>query len=83
MTLRVQFFGRPSDLFGPRLDIEIPADGLPLSELRRLLVKSEPQASDLFERHAVRVAVDDVISAEDVVVRPGQTVEFFSLFSGG
>lgn len=82
-TLRVQFFGRPSDIFGPGMDIEIPAAGVPLSELRRLLVQSEPQASAVFERYGVRAAVDAEISAEDVLVRPGQTVEFFSMFSGG
>lgn len=83
MTLCVQFFGRPSDIFGPRLDVEIPEDGLWLSDLRRRLLEAEPLAGPLFAGHAVRAAVNDVIAAGDVRVRPGQTVEFFSVFSGG
>lgn len=83
MTLCVQFYGRPSDVFGPRLEIEIPAAGLLLSDLRRQLLQSEPEACAVFERYGVRAAVDDEIPAGDVLVRPGQTVDFFSMFSGG
>lgn len=83
MTLRVQFFGRPSDIFGSSMEVEIPAAGLPLSELRSLLLQSEPEATEVFERYGVRVAIDNQITSGDVLVRPGQTVEFFSLFSGG
>jgi molybdopterin converting factor small subunit len=83
MTLRVQFFGRPSDIFGSSREIEIPAAGLALSELRSLLLQSEPEAVAVFERYGVRAAVDNQIASGDVLVTPGQTVEFFSMFSGG
>ena len=83
MTLRVQFFGRPSDIFGSSREVDIPPTGLPLSELRRLLVQSEPDAVDVFERYGVRAAVDNQIVNGDVLVMPGQSVEFFSMFSGG
>lgn len=83
MILRVNFYGRPSDIFGPQRDIEAPADGIWLSDLRRRLCEAEPMAQALFDGHGVRAAVDEVIVAGDVRVRPGQSVEFFSLFSGG
>lgn len=83
MTLRVQFFGRPSDIFGSSLEIEIPPAGLPLSQLRSLLLQSEPEAVAVFERYGVRAAVDNQIVSGDVLVTPGQSVEFFSMFSGG
>lgn len=83
MTLRVHFYGRPSDIFGTRREVDIPPDGVLLSDLRRRLCDAEPMAEALFADHAVRAAVDEVIVAGDVRVRPGQSVEFFSVFSGG
>lgn len=83
MTLRIQFYGRPSDIFGPRREVDIPPDGVLLSDLRRRLFQAEPVAEALFADHAVRAAVDEVIIAGDVRIRPGQSVEFFSVFSGG
>jgi len=83
MNLRVQFFGRPSDIFGSSREVEIPVAGLPLSELRRLLLQSEPDAVDVFDRYGVRASVDNQIVSGDVLITPGQSVEFFSMFSGG
>ena len=76
-TLRVLFFGRVAEAMGRERTVEIPAAGCTLAELRRLL------ADDALAQRGVRASVGKAVAAEDAVVRPGDEVAFFSVFSGG
>lgn len=82
-SLRVSFFGRPSDLFGETVTIAIPAEGLALGALRNLLEEARgPEAAGALGSH-VRAIVNDEITGADLHVKPGQDIAFISAVSGG
>ncbi len=75
--MRVLFFGRVADALGRERQIDLPASGCTIAELRRLL------DADVLARPGVRASIDQQIVADDARVRPGAEVAFFSVFSGG
>lgn len=82
--LVVEFMGRPSEVFGQRLEIEIPAAGLELAALRRRLADSfAEQGGAILLQPFIRGGLGDSIAPDSAEVRPGQSVFFFSPFSGG
>jgi sulfur-carrier protein len=55
-----------------------------LGELRdELIARGEPHASALARGKAVRMALDQVMSAESAALRDGQEVAFFPPVTGG
>lgn len=83
-AVRVQFMGRPSDLFGPECGLDLTADGASLGDIRRRLADSLADgAGAVLLNPAIRGGVDDAVQPDSAWVRPGQTVFFFSVFSGG
>jgi molybdopterin synthase sulfur carrier subunit len=48
-----------------------------------LIARGEPHASALARGKAVRMALDQVMSAEDAALREGQEVAFFPPVTGG
>ncbi len=73
-VVTVLFFGKVADQFGRQRQVELPAGGCTVADLRRLLGLSQP---------GVRASIDRQIVGEAAVVGPGAEVAFFSLFSGG
>lgn len=76
----ILFFGAVADIFGRRLSLPIPGDGVSLAELRRRL--SAVGGEGVF-RAELRFAVDQVLIHGEATVRPGQQVAVMSPFSGG
>ena len=75
--MRVLFFGRVADQLGRERQVDLPAGGCTISQLRGLI------AAELLSRPGVRASIDKQIVGEDALVRPGAEVAFFSVFSGG
>lgn len=83
-AVQVQFMGRPSDVFGAERALSLPADGASLGVIRTRLAESlEDGAGEILLNPAVRGGVEDEIQPDSAWVLPGQTVFFFSVFSGG
>jgi len=82
-TLTVLFFGRPSDVFGSSLEIEIPAAGLTLEALRARLIAHGGVGAEQALDSSVRAFVDQTVVEARTRVRPHQEVAFFSALSGG
>jgi len=83
MKIRLFFFGRMADQLGREREIAIPEGGCTVGTLRRLLVEQHPEAEVLMAGGHIRASVDQEIVDDDVRVRPGQEVAFFSPLSGG
>ncbi len=79
----VLFFGRVGERLGPEGSLDLPPEGLPVREIRRLLAARDEVAADALLRPDVRASVDLVVVSEDALARPDQEIAFFSLFSGG
>ena len=79
----VAFFGRPSDRFGRSVDVEAPAEGLTVADLRRRLIEQAGDGAEAALNPAVRAIVDQEIVGDDAAVRPDQEIAFVSALSGG
>jgi molybdopterin synthase sulfur carrier subunit len=75
--MRILFFGRVADALGRERDVELPAAGCTIAELRALI------SPDVLARPGVRASLDKQVVGEEAFVRPGAEVAFFSVFSGG
>ena len=75
--MRVLFFGRVADQLGRERQVELPATGCTIAELRRLI------AAEVLGRPGIRASIDRQLVGEDAFVSPGAEVAFFSVFSGG
>ena len=83
MKTRLLFFGRITDQLGRERELDIPAEGCTVGELRRRLAESDPVAAELFAGGRILASVDQEMAGDEVSVRPGQEVAFFSPLSGG
>lgn len=81
--MKILFFGKLGDLVGREIDIDSPADGCTVSELRKLLARRYPEAETDLARPSLRACVDDTVVGEQFRVGPGAQVEFFPPLSGG
>jgi molybdopterin converting factor small subunit len=75
--MRVLLFGRVADALGRELQVDLPAAGCTIAELRRLI------GADALLKPGVRASIDRQVVADDAFVAPGAEVAFFSVFSGG
>jgi molybdopterin converting factor small subunit len=75
--MRVLFFGRVADRLGRERQVELPAAGCTIAELRRLI------DADVLGRPGIRASIDKHIVGDDAPVCAGAEVAFFSVFSGG
>ena len=75
--MRVLFFGRVADQLGRERQVELPAGGCTIGQLRGLI------ALDVLGKPGIRAAIDKQVVADDALVAPGAEVAFFSVFSGG
>lgn len=81
--MKILFFGQLADQIGREREVDVPADGCTVAELRRLLSASDARLAHLLGRPGIRAAVDREIALEDALVSPTQEVAFFSPVSGG
>lgn len=79
--MKVGFHGRIGTPFGGAADVTVPADGLTVMALRRLL--ADQYESDAVLDRTIRAAVNDDIVLDTHRVYPGDVVEFLSPLSGG
>ena len=73
MNLKVLFFGRVSDAFGPQIAVDIPP--ATIADLR-LSLGAEALAG-------ARAAINRQIVTDAAAIAPGDEVAFFSMLSGG
>jgi sulfur-carrier protein len=77
--MKLLFFGRLGDRIGREMDVELPAEGCAVAELRRMLSEAAPEVAS----SSVRVSVDWTIVPDSFVVRPEHEVAFLPPLSGG
>lgn len=82
MTVTILFFGALTDAFGRSRMIDVPAEGVTLADLRQRLAAG-PAERAAIEHAGTRAAIDQRLAGDEVPVRPGQEVAFFSPVSGG
>lgn len=80
---RIFFFGRLGDQFGRELEIELPAAGCTVGELRARLGGRDPSAAEALLQPCVKACVDQAIVPDSALVRPGQEIAFLPPLSGG
>ena len=80
-VVTVLFFGKVADDLGRTREVELPAGGCTIAELRRTL--AELAGADILLKPGVRASIDRQVVDDSTRVRPGAEVAFFSLFSGG
>jgi sulfur-carrier protein len=80
---KLLFFGRITDQLGRERELDIPDAGCTVGELRKRLADSDPVAAELFASGRILASVDQQMAGDEVAVRAGQEVAFFSPLSGG
>ena len=83
MNLRVRYFASVREAVGQGSET-LQTRSETLGALRdELIARGEPWASALARGRAVRMALDQVMSQEDAVLREGCVVAFFPAVTGG
>jgi len=85
MKLTVLYFARMREAVGRSRDIlEAPATVTNLGQLRSWLIsRGEPWSSAFSQVQPLRIALDQVVSADDATLRDGAEVAFFPPVTGG
>lgn len=78
----VLFFGRYAARLGRSCDVQIPAEGLTVRQLRDLVYETLPEATEVLPKF-VKALVDQCYVHEGALVLPGQEVAFYPPLSGG
>ena len=81
--MKILFFGRLGERLGRELEIDPPADGWTVAELRESLCSRGEIFREMLEDPGIRGCVDQAIVPEDTHVRPHQEVAFIPPLSGG
>ena len=82
-AVRVLFFGRVADIFGRAVEVDLPARGCSLADLKARIAAQVEGGQDALGAPGLRVAIDRVMAAGNPWVSPGQELAFLSVFSGG
>lgn len=83
MKVRIRYFASLREALGPEDELDLN-EGSTLASLRDLLVaRGGPHAEVLDRARAVRVALNQALVPEDVVITPGAEVAFFPPVTGG
>jgi sulfur-carrier protein len=80
--VKILLFGSLRDAIGAEIAQHVPLEGCSIARLRKLIVANDEACAPLASS-SVRASVDKVLVREDHIVRPGQEVAFFPMFSGG
>lgn len=82
MKARILFFGRLAEQLGREREVDIPAEGCTLGELRIRLAR-EPDFALLAPGAGMLASVDQEIAQDDELLLPDREIAFFSPLSGG
>jgi molybdopterin synthase sulfur carrier subunit len=83
MKVTVRYFASVREALGTGSET-VETGAADLAALRdELIARGEPHASALARGKAVRMALDQVMSAESAALREGQEVAFFPPVTGG
>lgn len=83
MNTRILFFGSLAERLGRQIEVELPAQGCTVAELRQLVVQQDQAAGSALLEPGVRASADQAMVRDDDLVRPGQEISFFPILSGG
>lgn len=81
--MEVVFYGRLAELIGQQIDLDVPGGQCTIQDLKALIAREHPDASQHLLDRSVRGCVADEIVPDSFVVGDGQRVEFFPPVSGG
>jgi molybdopterin synthase sulfur carrier subunit len=81
--MKILFFGRLAERAGRELELDLPAEGCTVAELRQRLVSVLPAAADDVAKPSNRACIDQAIAPEDARVLPSHEVAFVPPLSGG
>jgi sulfur-carrier protein len=77
--MKILFFGRLGESIGREIDLDLPAGGCTVAELRARLARAHPDLGAA----GVRACIDREIAPETALVLPAQEVAFIPPLSGG
>jgi molybdopterin converting factor small subunit len=80
--VKVLFYGRLAEMFGPALEVDA-APGCSVAELRELLLSNHPEAGPVLKSRRARGCVGDRLVRDDYVLSAADTLEFLPPVSGG
>lgn len=83
LNTKILFFGSLADRLGRQTEIELPAEGCTVAELRRLLGARDAEFAAALDAPGVRASADKALVRDDQQVTPAQEVSFFPILSGG
>ena len=83
MNTQILFFGSLAERLGRETEVELPAGGCTVGELRRMLVERDAEFAAALEAPGIRASADKVLVRDDQRVTPGQEISFFPILSGG
>ncbi|WP_165356608.1 MoaD/ThiS family protein [Sphingosinicella sp. BN140058] len=81
-SVKILLFGSLGQEIGREILADLPPDGCSVAALRQRLAAQDP-AYGALARPSIRACVDQVIVAEEFLIRPGQEVAFVPPLSGG
>lgn len=81
--MKVRFYGNLGDCIGREVELEVPAGGCTVAELRHRLASAYPALAAQLTRPSLRACVDDTIVGDAHLVGGNRSVEFFPPVSGG
>ncbi len=79
----VLFFGQLAEQFGRSREVEIPAEGCTIGDLRLRLTSANDHLAFALNRPGIRAAIDQEVVGDDALVTSRQEIAFFSPVSGG
>lgn len=79
----ILFFGQLAEQFGRLREVEIPAEGCTVANLRTRLINANDHLAFALTRPGIRAAVDQEVVGDEALVTPTQEIAFFSPVSGG
>lgn len=83
MKVPVMFFGQLAEQFGRQRDVDIPAEGCTIGDLREKLTSDNDHLAFALGKPGIRAAIDQEIVGDDAMVTPRHEIAFFSPVSGG
>ena len=81
--MKILFFGRLAEAAGAEAEVDVPAEGCTVAELRRRLGEAIPEVAHELAKPSVRACIDRTLALESAHVGPGQEVAFIPPLSGG
>lgn len=80
---RIELCGRLADGCGPFVDLLLPADGVPVTEMISILRGRFPALQSALSKGRIRACVNETIVPDEAFVRPDDLVALFPPVSGG